>query len=233
MQMAAACLPMVTFFTCSCTRQCIHVVLALCLGIPELLASIAEWRCPRHYHRNLHRLIIKFGLSLPVGIDCVTTPVKVRTQVADLPWPVLMLSSWLRLIFERTSGAMVLNGFNLEESDSWERELLSFWALFRKVQPNHPIYQKGPEVWARCIPFQYHGDEGRGKLRRSVLICSYAPALQWKGHSFLSRLLATVMPGERYACTEDGRETLEVLHAAMAADLIELFEDGLKVLVAC
>ena len=41
-----------TLFTFSCAKQCMHVALALCLGIPELLASIAEWRCPRHYHRK-------------------------------------------------------------------------------------------------------------------------------------------------------------------------------------
>lgn len=200
------------------------------LGIPELLASMAEWRCPRHYLRNLHRFIMKFGLSLPVSISCVPTPVKVRTQVADLPWPVLMLSSWLHVIFGRTTGAMLLNGFNLDQQDQWERELCSFWTMFRMVLPNHAIYQKSSDFWSRCIPFQYHGDEGRGKLRRQVLICSFAPALQSKGHSFLTRLLTTVVPGERYACADDGRESLECLHAAIAADLLRLFNEGFQVL---
>lgn len=198
-------------------------------GIPQTLAAIADWKAPNHYHRNLHRLIMKFGMSLPVSISCVPTPVKVRTQVADLPWPVLMLSSWLRLVFESTSGAMVLNGCRLAQQDLWQRELWSFWTLFRTVLPSHPIYEQNEEYWSRCIPFQYHGDEGRGKLRRQVLICSYAPALQSKGHSFLSRLLATIVPGERYACTEEGRESLECLHEAIAEDLIALFNEGLEV----
>ena len=162
-------------------------------------------------------------------MDCVTAPVKVRTRVVDLPWPVLKLSSWMRLIFSRSTGAMLLNGYTLEEQTSWQRELLSFWTLFRTVLPNHPIYEKGPEFWARCIPFQYHGDEGRGKLRRQVLICSFAPALQSKGHSFLTRLLALIVPAERYATAEDGTETLECLHATVADDLLSLFNEGLEV----
>lgn len=133
------------------------------------------------------------------------------------------------MICERTTGGMILNGFKLQEQELWQRELVSFWTLFRTVLPNHDIYDKDPEFWSRCIPFQYHGDEGRGKLRRQVLICSYAPALQSKGHSFLSRLLSTIVPGERYAVAEGDGETLECLRDQIAADLLKLVHEGLEV----
>ena len=104
---------------------------------------------------------------------------------------------------------------------------MAFWSLYKLVNPSHEVYS-GPEEKMRwTLPFMYHGDEGRGRLHRAVLVCSFQPLLASKGHSFKSRLLASVFPGERYACVE-GEETLETLHAVIANDLRDLFDNGLK-----
>ena len=190
-----------------------------------LLNKMASWKAPKHWARNLHRLIQSWGLSLMVSPTVVMTPCKFRGSVTKTPWPILLLSSWLKLIFEKTNARMLCNGLPL--GPQWNLELKAFWTLYRKVHPMHPIYRT-PERLEWTLPFQYHGDEGRGKLHRAVLVCSYQPLLQWKGHTFKSRLLASLFPGERYACL-DGDESLEALHAAVANDLCGLFENGFTV----
>ena len=79
---------------------------------------------------------------------------------------------------------------------------------------------------SQVIPMYYHGDEGRGKLRRAVLVTSYVAGLPKRGHSFLSRYLAAVFPGERYAVGPDGVETLQALHEEVAKDLMDLYLNG-------
>lgn len=191
-----------------------------------LLNKLANWRDPSHWARNLHRLIQSWGFTLMVQPTTVLTPCKFRGSVAATPWPVLMLSSWLQLIFARTDGEMLCNGLPL--GPQWKTELTAFWQLYRTVNPGHGVYSQPDDRLGWTLPFLYHGDEGRGRLRRAVLICSYQPLLFCGGHSFKSRLLASVFPGERYACVE-GEETLEALHDAVAADMRDLFENGLEV----
>ncbi|CAK9102229.1 unnamed protein product [Durusdinium trenchii] len=120
---------------------------------------------------------------------------------------------------------MLCNGLPL--GPEWRNELKAFWTMYRLVNPHHEAFAS-PQRLEWTLPFLYHGDEGRGRLRRAVLVCSYQPLLSSKGHSFKSRLLASVFPGERYACLE-GEETLETLHTVIADDLRDLFYNGLEV----
>lgn len=70
----------------------------------------------------------------------------------------------------------------------------------------------------------WHGDEGRGKIKRAIMIESFAPVLAPRNHSFCSRLLHSIVPGECYA----NDDTLSRLHDAMAIDLKALFWDGFE-----
>ena len=157
-------------------------------------------------------------------VDC---PVKVNDKEVVVPWPLLHLSSWLQFILRKTDARMLCSGISL--GDEWAFELKSFWSLYQTVQPDHQVFTWPKERLAWTVPMLYHGDEGRGKNHRQVLVVSYQPLLAMPGHTFKSRLLCSVFPGEKYAC-KDGQETLEALHHAMALDLIHLFEDGLQVL---
>lgn len=121
-----------------------------------------------------------------------------------------------------------MNGFSGDE-EGHARELESFWSLYQHVLPTHPVFERHRGRLGQVIPMYYHGDEGRGKLRRPVLITSFVSGLTAEGHSFLSRFLAIVFPGERYAVGTDGSETLESLHQELAKDLNKLFEDGFDV----
>lgn len=186
--------------------------------------KLASWRDPSHWARNLERLIRSWNLSLVVCPTTVMTPCKFRGCVTSTPWPVLLLSSWLKLVFDKTQAQMLCNGLPL--GPEWRNELKAFWTMYRLVNPHHEAFAS-PQRLEWTLPFLYHGDEGRGRLRRAVLVCSYQPLLSSKGHSFKSRLLASVFPGERYACLE-GEETLETLHTVIADDLRDLFYNGLE-----
>ena len=190
-----------------------------------LLYQIASWKTPANWARNLHRLIHTWGLSLMVTPTTVMCPVKFRSAVTTTPWPILHLSTWLRVIFRKTNAKFLCNGIPLHQG--WGKELEAFWSLYKCVCPTHAVYDR-PERLAATLPFLYHGDEGRGRHNRAVLVTSFQPLLLCKGHSFLSRLLCSVFPGERYATSLDGVESLECLHTEVAKDLHELFENGIE-----
>ena len=53
--------------------------------------------------------------------------------------------------------------------------LLEWWRRFARIEPNHWVFTAaacGEVNLARCIPTFSHGDEGRGKKRKVVLIWS-------------------------------------------------------------
>ena len=55
------------------------------------------------------------------------------------------------------------------------QDLLQFWQRFAKTDPHHWIFNeasKGTLNLARTLPFYSHGDEGRGKRKRAVLLWS-------------------------------------------------------------
>ena len=196
-----------------------------------MLMPIASWKDPANWSRNLHRLIQRLGLSLNVVVNNVLCPCLFRNRITQVPWPVLFLSSWLPMVFAKTGGALLMNGFTVDQDDH-EKALASFWQLYRAVDPNHAVYTMHPSRLGSVLPLMYHGDEGRGRLKRAVLVTSFVSALPVSGHPFLSHLLCTVFPGERYATGDDGVETLEALHAAVARDLNELLEHGWEVLAS-
>ena len=200
-----------------------------CLGRPAVLMRISSWKNPANWSRNLHALISRFNLSLPVVVTSVQCPVLFQSKVSMLPWPILLLSNWLTVIFNKTRGALLMNGFSVDD-DRHELQLKSFWELYRNVVPHHKVFEQHDGRLNRVLPLYYHGDEGRGKLNRPVLVTSFVSGLPQQGHSFLSRFLASVFPGERYSVGPDGVETLEALHNALANDLLDLFQNGFDVM---
>lgn len=197
-------------------------------GWSNVLMQIASWQNPAHWSRNLHALICRWNLSLPISIGSVQCPCFFQGKTSVIPWPIILLSSWIKTIFKKTRGSLLMNGFDVDD-EQHELQLSSFWQLYKYVVPNHPVFSTHGNRLHRVIPLYYHGDEGRGKLRRPVLITSYVAGLPARGHSFLSRFLAAVFPGERYAVGPDGVETLQALHQALSQDLLNLFSNGFDV----
>ena len=132
--------------------------------------------------RNLHAYIHKKDKTLPVPITSVMTPVKTRVSrrfaTARRPWPVLHLSSWIKTGMEadQFAGFFLLNGFKLDNLAQAEDNLELFWDRYKSVDPNTPPNPR------RTLPFYVHGDEGRGQVKRPVLVISFQGLMSWDGN---------------------------------------------------
>ena len=144
--------------------------------------------------RNLHKLIHSAGKTLKVDISTVLTPVQVlcgKPGVREVHYPALHLSSWAKLIMG-SGGELLLGGFSLDQEVQFRSLLSTFWSKFQKVLPGLDVYSKGWDL-STCIPIGLHGDEGRGKLKRPVLIIAHQPIISQLGPNH------TNLPGTRPA----------------------------------
>ena len=149
---------------------------------PMLTAIAKCGRSQANVCRNLHKLIHAKGRTLPVRLSTVLTPVQVlcgKPGVRDVNYPVLHLSSWAKLILQ-SGGEMLLGGFSLDEEVQFRSLLSNFWIKFQKVVPDLDLYSKGWDL-STVIPIGLHGDEGRGKLKRPILILAHQPIISHLG----------------------------------------------------
>ena len=138
---------------------------------------------PRNESRALHGLIHRTGRTLNVAVHSVHTPIKIlkgKPRVEVCNYPVLFLSSWVQQIL-RSGGQMLLGGFRLQDSAGYIAMFSSFWERFRFVRPDLDLYTRQDWDHSMCIPVAYHGDEGRGKLKRPILILAFQPLISFKG----------------------------------------------------
>ena len=162
----------------------------LCSGIVDRMLGLMA-RCAGskgNECQSLHNLIHKSGKALPVVVDTVDTRVLVLTgkpRVETVGWPVLKLSAWARQLFS-TGGKALLGGHSLDHPNRFRKLFTTFWERFQYVRPDLDIYQRADVDPGMCIPMALHGDEGRGKLRRPVMILSFQPIISYKGPHFIN-----------------------------------------------
>ena len=162
------------------------VVLAnLIQGIVDpVLGSLAKCaRSKKNECRNLHRHIHATGRTFPVEISGVPTPVRVlsgKPRNTTVSYPVLFLSSWCRECF-KDGGNMLLGGYSLSEDQQWRPMFREFWRLYKFSRPDLDLYKHRSFNHDFCVPIQIHGDEGRGKGRRPLMVVSYQPVIGCKG----------------------------------------------------
>ena len=135
--------------------------------------------------RNLHRLIVKQGRSLPIDVTFVPTPVrmwrgKVRAQIANLP--VLLPSTWLQFMLSM-GGELILGGHNIQDDTGWRAMFRDFWRHFDRC---HPGIERNGISSERAIPCCVHGDEGRGRGKRALMVVSIQPLISWLGPAVLN-----------------------------------------------
>lgn len=156
------------------------------LGQLDLLYKIAgAGRSQQNSCRNLHSLIHKVGLTLPLRIHTVEIPVRKKKPKLKKVWvhyPVILPTTWVSYLLKFHS-RMILGGSKLENVDSWKRGLLSFWDTYLKTDPTHPMNFGGPPKEA-TIPLYLHGDEGRGKCRLPLMVQCIQPCISFKGPGF-------------------------------------------------
>ena len=164
-------------------------------------------------------------MTLPVVLTDIDVPVIFRDKKTIMPWPILLPSSWLKVIFEMTNGQVLFAGHAVNDVARWKATFTDFWAKAGLTHGEHDVFVRHGGRLENCVPILLHGDEGRGKLRRAVMCTSFQPLLKVAGHTFLSRFLFSILPGELYC----GDDSLETLHDALVGDLKDLYEHGMTV----
>ena len=127
--------------------------------------------------RNLHKLIERScrGLQVPI----TTTPAPIKTSRRGRPlkqrtidYPLMRPSDWVAAIF-KGGGHFFLGGCSLDQLGTFQDTLAKFWADYQKMEPD--VVFEGSARFA--IPFALHGDEGRGKGRKPIMILSMQPLI--------------------------------------------------------
>lgn len=210
-------------------HACMRAYFTTPWGKSKVLSAMGTWTSPSNWARNLHSLIYRFNLTLPVQFEHVDLPVRWRNQHVMLPWPTLPFSSWVKTVFTKSYGQPLLGGHKLEETHKWTMMFSEFWERFKNARgTSHDVFRRHADRLQFCCPIAIHGDEGRGKLKRAVMATSVQPLVVpngHAGHSFNTRYLHSIMPGELY----EGDMTVEILQDALVEDLRSLYENGLPV----
>lgn len=133
--------------------------------------------------RNIYNFMHKGGHTLPVTISSVVVPVRGKSRYKHIeerrPWPLLLLSDWVKTSFENPYGGFFfLGGYKLDQLERVKGMLRRFWQNYVTVDSN--IVPLRPEV---TIPFYLHGDEGRGQCRQPVLVLAAQPIIPWGGEN--------------------------------------------------
>lgn len=67
-------------------------------------------------------------------------------------------------------GHFFMQGKTMDSADEFSRDLVDFW---EKFEATHPDFEMPPrERWDHSIPISLHGDEGRGRMKRPVMVLS-------------------------------------------------------------
>ncbi|CAE7621207.1 unnamed protein product [Symbiodinium sp. CCMP2456] len=93
----------------------------------------------------------------------------------DLAFPILKLRDWGQFLADKHC-LHLLVGLTKPDLKREQDICEEFWAKFKKLQPDHQIYERfaqhsmDPKL---TFPFVYHGDEGRGRRRSPFLVGNF------------------------------------------------------------
>lgn len=147
------------------------------------MAKCGKSRQDSHACNNLHKVIKKHDVQLPVKVSTVSCWIRTsrrRVHQVLTNYPVLRIVDWIQTIFAY-GGHFFLGGRSLDHLDAFRTELHTFWRNLKVIDPGCPLFD-GPgalkeDEWERCIPIALHGDEGRGKAKNPIMIVGVQPIL--------------------------------------------------------
>ena len=80
---------------------------------------------------------------------------------------------------------MLLGGYNLDDERKFRQLFVQFWHRFRFCRPDLDLYkQEFAHDLSLCIPVAYHGDEGRGKMKRPLMVLAFQPLISHMGPEY-------------------------------------------------
>ena len=175
---------------------------------------------------------LALGSMLDVSFPLPISMVDVGTDTLS---PVIFLSDYIKTL-ARLGKLSILTG---KQPFSRLRE---FWINFQTLRPQHPVFDLDESEWSYAIPLYLIADEGRGLKKSAVMVLGSEPVLgfgcdqedeataaetlkmNFRGNTFQTRQLFSVMPKKRYSKTDN---PLHALISAWSADLGKTFREGL------
>ena len=139
-----------------------------------------SFRSRKNACRDLTRLIKRTpGATLKVPIEVCKIHIRLRKPLRcmEVWWPHISMREWCRF-FVSSKPQLRLAGRTPEQN--WMEIFRTFWADYRLIDPNHPVYGTGYNLGA-CVPYFVHGDEGRGQNKRPYMVLSWQPVIGHMG----------------------------------------------------
>ena len=152
------------------------------LGWYDLLEKLASVKnCQKTACRTLHRLVRATGMSLPLKLDVAEITIKRLKPLGTFKayWPFLKMETWTSYLLTHHPG-ILLGGHKLSEKELWGPLFHNFWKKYKSIDPTHALFQTDYD-WKTCVPYAFHGDEGRGTGRIPFLVLSYQPIISHRG----------------------------------------------------
>ena len=146
------------------------------------LAACGKCKSDSHACRNLHRLIHRTSKTLHVQVATVSAPVRISKRgrpfrATMVQYPLLKASAWARASFSE-GGHFFMGGRSLQEASAFGDVLHEFWRRYKLIEPHLSFFQEEDESnWRNCIPYAIHGDEGRGKAKKPIMVLSIQPLI--------------------------------------------------------
>ena len=137
---------------------------------------------PKNACRIIHSIIKKTpGMMLDIEISVCQIHVRLRKPVRSLKvyWPILHLSHWVQY-FLNNKPEILLGGQRPDPQGKWKDMYYNFWSAYRVANPSHPLFEEDFDQGA-CLPYFFHGDEGRGQLKRPYMVISWQLAIGHHG----------------------------------------------------
>ena len=157
-------------------------------GRQDILKKLAADGKGKHGKKNacrcLHRLVEGAGVTLKLQMEAVSVVVR-RTKplgTSRVWWPVITMQEWASHLLINYP-KILLGGHTFDESHVWEPMFSTFWRNYESIDGTHPVFSGGQNGHnlANCIPYCFHGDEGRGKGRDPFLVVSFQPVISHLG----------------------------------------------------
>ena len=158
------------------------------LGDLNILGKIAQaGQSKSNACRNLHRLIHREGMTVPVRISTVRVPVRKRRPTVQklMVWyPIIYPSSWIEFLLKKHS-YLLLGGWDLKtQAGEWQQLLNDFWIKYKAYNPSHVMNEAEAPPGHVTIPIYLHGDEGRGKYKLPIMVEAFQACISYKGTSY-------------------------------------------------
>ena len=197
-----------------------------CIPSREFLKETARLKETKHEHK-LYDVFEKYNLIAKIPMSFVDLGTK-----ATKDHPVLMPKDFVSFLSEQNKLDLLFCGHT-------GVDYMDFWAHYRLVEADHPVFRFHKRRLSSCIPIWIFADEGTSQKKKALLIMEFQPILghgsrraedvNMSGISVTTRFLYSVLSGKVYAGKKKRQEPLHNLVNFLAQHIGNSFHEPIAV----